>query len=180
MIGIVSVCAGCALSQRRREPPAHLQLGATARRFASPAERPVALRTSEPAVATGDRGGMTGSLQFTVATPLHTYVGGELEGGALAARGSNLAGAYAVLGVSGTSRIGSLALELASGWRTMRYDLDTNDVGKVVAEPRVRGQLWISSQLTLGAAAGATLGERGTWMAGIYLGIHSDPFGANR
>jgi hypothetical protein len=41
----------------------------------------------------------------------------------------------------------------------------------------VRGQLWVSPQLTLGAAAGATLVGDRSWMAGVYLGVHSNLFG---
>jgi acetyltransferase-like isoleucine patch superfamily enzyme len=30
--------------------------------------------------------------------------------------------------------------------------------------------------VTLGAAAGATIGDRAVWMAGVYIGVHSGDF----
>jgi len=64
-----------------------------------------------------------------------------------------------------------------AGRRWIRYALDgTQDAALMMAEPRVRGEMWLSPILTLGGAVGATLSERNVWMAGIYLGVHSSDF----
>ena len=177
--GVVGICTvGCALDPVR-DRPARLQLGMNARSFASSSEtgEPIAKRTTEPtSLATGEHEGVTGSAQFTMATPLHTYAGGELEAGGFASSGSNIAGAYAVVGAEAPLRIGSIAAELAGGWRSLRYGTGEDDVNALVVEPRVRGNVWLSSQFTFGAALGVALGEHDAWMAGVYLGVHSHAF----
>src|SRR5207245_308653 len=118
----------------------------------------------------------TVSLRFTWRTQIGVLLGGEAEAGELATFGSNLAGAYGIAGVQGELGPVILTAELASGVRMVRYSLTSSDATAAVVEPRVRGQLWLSPRTTLGAAVGAALGDRDTWMAGLYLGIHSIDF----
>jgi hypothetical protein len=121
-------------------------------------------------------GAGTGDLQFTVAYR-KILVGLELEEGRLGTDGSNYAGAYSIIGFEHNMRAAAIGVELASGWRGIRYHGDSDDVSAFVAEPRVRGQLRLGDQVTLGAVVGSTLGELGSWMAGAYLGFHSSAFG---
>lgn len=173
--------AACAFDPQRAIRPARFTVGMNAQRIATPApptDPGVAARTTDggaqPA-ASSNAVAMSG--QFTMATRDHLYLGGEVEAGRLAEPGSNLAGAYGIVGAEGASRIGSLGVELATGWRGVRYTLDSDDVNDAIVQPRVRGQLWVSPQVTLGAAAGATLVGDRSWMAGVYLGVHSNLFG---
>jgi hypothetical protein len=58
--------------------------------------------------------------------------------------------------------------------------LDAPDTGKLVAEPRLRADMWLGPQFTLGATAGVTLSDQNVWMVGLSLGIHSHEFGRGR
>ena len=180
VIAAIVTAAGCALDPHRNDRPARLRLGTNARRFTTPTPDPVAFRAAGSTQVSRTQNGITASGQFTMATSHHLYVGGELEAGRLEERGSNVAGAYAISGAQHVGKAGSLGLELAGGWRALRYSLDADDLSKLVVEPRLRGELWLSPRLTLGATAGATLGEGGVWMAGVYIGVHSHLFGARR
>jgi len=170
----------CAFDPSRHERPARFTVGMNAQRIStSPAG--FAARTTEPTAPTpGHYSAVTMSGQFTMATRDHLYVGGEVEAGRLEEPGSNLAGAYGVVGAEGASHVGSLGVELATGWRGIRYSIDDDDVNDAVVQPRVRGQLWVSPQVTLGAAAGASLVGDRSWMAGVYVGVHSNLFGSFR
>lgn len=115
------------------------------------------------------------SAQFAMMLHSHFYLGGEVEAGELETPGSNVAGGFLVIGGEGSSHFGSLAVEVATGSRSLRYRLGAKDVVDTIVEPRVRAYLWLNSQVTLGAAAGATLGDLG-WMVGAYVGVHSNLF----
>ena len=148
------------------------ELGMNARRYTPPASSPVAFRTNDPAQPAQPSGtATTATLRFTQ-TFGAGYGGEEAEFGHLADSSSNVAGGYGLLGVRGASRIGGISAEIAGGWRTVRTSLDAPDISRLVAEPRVRGELWIANQVSLGAAVGASLGEQ-VWMAGLYIGVHS-------
>jgi hypothetical protein len=121
-----------------------------------------------------------GEAQFTLALRYHLYLGGGVETGTLGRSGSSIAAVYGIGGVETTNRIGSLAAEVAYGWQTMRADVYSSDVDGHIFEPRVRGELWLSPQFTLGAIVGATPGSssdgNNAWSAGVYLGVHSNLF----
>ena len=175
--------AACAFDPQRAIRPARFTVGMNAQRIATPTGDPAfTARTTDGSSAqpSASSNAVAMSGQFTMATRDHLYLGGEVEAGRLAEPGSNLAGAYGILGAEGASRIGSLGVELATGWRGVRYSIDSDDVNDAIVQPRVRGQLWVSPQLTLGAAAGATLVGDRSWMAGVYLGVHSNLFGSFR
>ena len=176
--------AACAFDPARDIRPARFTVGMNAQHIATPAPDPTTFtaRTTDGGSAqpSASSNAVAMSAQFTMATRDRLYLGGEVEAGRLAEPGSNLAGAYGILGAEGASHFGSLGVELATGWRGVRYTIDSNEVNDAIVQPRVRGQLWVSPQVTLGAAAGATLvGDRG-WMAGVYLGVHSSLFGTFR
>jgi len=118
------------------------------------------------------------AMQFTMATAGQLYTGIEVETGRLDRPGSNLAGAYAVAGLEQRFGFGAVGAELAAGWQGLRYQFGDEDHDTLVAEPRLRGQVWIAEQWTLGATAGVRLtGDRNDdWMAGAYLGVHSHRF----
>jgi hypothetical protein len=190
VVAAMTVCASCALDPHRQDRPAQLRLGTNARHFTAstptassePLARvgavqraPVAAGAGESTTTVGHEA-ITGSAQFTMTAHRFVYLGGELEAGKLENAGSNVAGAYAVAGAQHTARYGSLGVEVVGGWRQLRYSLDEDPVSQSILEPRVRGELWLSPQVTFGAKAGATLGEQGAWMAGIYLGFHSKFF----
>jgi hypothetical protein len=118
----------------------------------------------------------TGNLQFSVRPVGFLYFGGEVEAGAFARVGSNYGGAYGVVGLEAGGARAWLSLEVVAGRQWLRYDLDSNDISANVVEPRVRGQLMLNPQISLGAMVGANaLPEDHGWAAGLFIGFYSDP-----
>lgn len=117
-------------------------------------------------------------MQFTMAMPHWFYSGIEAETGRLELPNSNFAAAYGIVGMEQSVGVGSLGAELAAGWQSVRYKSGDQEHESLVMEPRLRGQLWIAEQWTLGATFGARLADDGRddWMAGAYLGVHSHRF----
>ncbi len=176
---IAASLPACAFDRHRRDRPARFLIGPTARGLSTtpPAAAPsgdVALRgTTSPEPTAIDQDARTVAAQFTMATRHHAYGGFELETGVLEERGSNFGGAYGVIGAEHVTPGGSIGAELVAGWRGIRAASGETDINDMIIEPRVRAQLRIGAQVTLGAVAGATLGELGSWMAGLNLGFHS-------
>ena len=146
------------------------------RRFAA-TDDTTAFREAMPdADAMAANSALTMSLRFTGHTHYGAIFGVEAEVGQLATTGSNLAGGYGIAGMQGELGPLLLSAELAAGARAVRYSLLTSDVTAMIVEPRVRGTLWVSPRVTFGGTVGAALGDRDTWMAGLYFGIHSLDF----
>ena len=145
----------------------------------APGNERVAFRSMDPPdVSEQASTAVTTSIRFSTEQRYNTYLGGEGETGVMLGRpGSNIAGAYAIVGTRGEVGRLRLAAELVAGRRWIRYALDgTQDAALMMAEPRVRGEMFVASRWTLGGAVGATLSERNVWLAGIYIGIHSADF----
>jgi hypothetical protein len=53
--------------------------------------------------------------------------------------------------------------------------VDADD--ELVLEARVRGQLWLTPWVTIGGLYGTSLRDRGEWLAGIQLGVHTYSWG---
>jgi hypothetical protein len=49
-----------------------------------------------------------------------------------------------------------------------------------ILEARARAALWLSPFVNFGASAGASVIERGSWVAGVHLGIVSQAYGNQR
>lgn len=96
-------------------------------------------------------------------------------------------GAYGVAGARMSSTRGALAAELASGVRTISYQFASTyhdcqqtsmiDDTRGVVEARVRGELWVSPWLSVGATVGSSMIARDDWMAGVYMSAHSRAYG---
>lgn len=168
------------------ERPAHFETSVNARHVA-PAQvdhpagvaRTTGETSSSEAQDTGGNG-MSVAARFTMRTRWHTYLGVEAEAGALAREGSNIAGGYGVAGTRRPLGFGALSVEVAAGWRGIRDSFDTPDCSDYILEPRLRGEMWLGRRISLGATAGAEVGTQGGWMAGLYLGVHSQDFGGDR
>lgn len=159
----------------KAEPPVHFEVGLNTRHFtAVEGGEDVAFRgeASDPSAAA--QTAVSVGIRFTRWLPRNLYTGIEGEIGKLDAFDhSNLAGAYGLFGARGQLGWASLFVEMAAGHRKVRYGDGADEDGKLVAEPRVRAELWLSPRVTLGAAMGTTLGGRDVWMAGVYVGVHS-------
>ena len=183
VIGVLA--SGCLLDRSLGYRPARFQVGPNMRAvnmaggggaLASPT---TSARSSTPTgeSSTTHASAVSAALQFTMQTARHTYVGGEVETGTIGGiEGSNLAGAYGVVGGETTTGFGSLGVELATGWQGLRRNWDSDSDDRLIFEPRVRGQLWVAEQWTIGGSVGARLGGGGEWVGGIYIGVHSHRF----
>ena len=174
---VVGLWSSAAAADSTRDASVQLELGVNTRRFEAADRSQVAFRGStDPEQATGPEGtALTTSIRFTANTRYNTFLGVEGETGKLVGDSdSNIAGGYGVVGARGDAGPLRIAAELVAGRRWVRYDSKfKTDPSVMIAEPRVRADLWLTSKLMLGAAVGATLSERTVWMAGLYLGIHS-------
>lgn len=183
---IGALASGCLLDPHAGKRPARFHIGPNTRALSVPVSEPdarpatggAAQRATSPAPDVQQLAATSVALQFTMATAYPLYTGIEAETGRLGQPGSNLAVASAVVGLDQHLGFGSVGAELAAGWQSVRYGHGDGEHETLVAEPRIRGQLWIATQWTLGAAFGARLTRerRDDWMAGVYLGVHSHRF----
>ena len=190
LVGVLGIVTTGCLWERNGDRPARLQMGMNSRHLAVVVpEKPVggylARSTTQPdppASTDVASSAITGSVQFTMQAYRGLYLGGEVEAGRLADHeGSNFGALYGVAGAETSSRFGSLSVEMIAGRRWLRYELGAEDVGSFALEPRIRGQMWLSPQVTLGGLVGANAapGENG-WMAGVYFGVYSSLFGTGK
>lgn len=99
-------------------------------------------------------------------------------------------GAVGVAGFRGSAGRATFALEGAGGVRHVRYnfestyhhciDTSTIAVSRAIVEARARGELWLNPWITAGATLGSNVLDRGDWVAGVFLGVHSRAFGGAR
>jgi len=166
----------------KAEPPVHFEVGLNTRHFtAVTGAEHAAFRGEAIDPSTEANTAVSVGLRFTHWLPRNLYTGLEAEIGKLDAFDqSNLAGAYGLFGARGRLGWSSLYVEMAAGHRSVRYGDGLDEEGKLIAEPRVRAEMWLGPRVTLGAALGTTLGARDVWMAGVYLGVHSLVYGTGQ
>ncbi len=171
---LLVLTGGVAQADKGDEPPIHFEVGLNTRHFtAVEGDENMAFR-GEVDPSTEAQTAVSIGLRFTRWLPRNLYAGIEAEVGKLDANErSNLAGAYGLFGARGQVGFASLFVEMAAGQRRIRFGDGSDEDSKLIAEPRVRAEMWLSSRVTFGAAMGTTLGERHVWMAGVYFGVHS-------
>ncbi len=178
---LAAPAAGCAFDNHAADRPARFQASLNSRRIPSSTRDPgsnVAPRSTTPpgeVEALPTTSPITGSAQFTMQWRDHVYLGAEAEAGTLGIQGSSFAGAYGIAGWGSSSPLGTLGAELAIGPRTLRYSVDSANLTTTAFEPRVHAELWLTSQITFGAAVGASLADQSV-MAGMYLSVYSHDF----
>lgn len=177
---VLALCASCAFDPARHSRPARMQVGAQVRHFPAGQQVPMAsFKASEQQpmrTTTESHEAFLAAFGFTMNMRNAMYVGGELEAGMLETRSSNAAGGYAVVGARLPFGKSSLSGEVAGGYRTVRFGIDTEDLERAVVEPRVRGEVWLGPRVTLSASAGWTIGDQQIWMAGLSIGIHQSDY----
>ena len=179
-----AMVSGCLLDPQAGKRPARFHVGPNTRAVSVPtapdAAQPIGAARSSTSTDPDEQqlSATSIAMQFTMATSHLLYTGIEAETGRLELPRSNFAGAYAVVGLEQRLGFGAVGAELAAGWQGLRYNSGDEEHDTLVAEPRLRGQLWIAEQWTLGATLGARLtgGRNDDWMAGAYLGVHSHRF----
>lgn len=99
-------------------------------------------------------------------------------------------GALGVAGVRGSTRRAALGVEAAGGLRAIGYQYESSYLTCVttamhwvtspILEARARASYWLSPWVSVGATAGASVLERGAWMAGVHVGLVTQAFGGLR
>ena len=74
----------------------------------------------------------------------------------------------------------SLGAELAGGVMQSSFPQQPNESTDAIVEARGRAELWLAPWFTVGGAIGASLIDRGDWMAGLYLGVHTWAYAGDR
>jgi hypothetical protein len=115
---------------------------------------------------------------------------GNLGGPTLTPATDLALGALGVIGIRGETNRGTLGVEVAGGVRAISYRYDSHylacetqasyTVASPILEARARAALWLSPFVNIGATAGASVIDRGAWMAGLNLGFVSQAFGGLR
>ena len=104
--------------------------------------------------------------------------------------GATFLGGYGVAGVrAGTSRF-AVAAEMAGGVRDVEYRFDSSyhdceqtssiDAVRGVVEARARAEVWVYPWVSIGATVGTSVLDRGDWLGGMYVGLHSRAYGGLR
>lgn len=168
-------------------PYAAVSVGINMRRLLrAPAPKPMtAARSTEPPPSAALGGADTSYTvleRLDIATNSLMYVGFEFEISPTAdetpAPGACTfaAGSQALFGLRGGFRRLKLGGEIAAGDRMVEVAfVDADD--EFVLEARVRGQLWLTPWVTIGGLYGTSLLDRGEWLAGIQLGVHTYSWG---
>jgi hypothetical protein len=152
VLAALLVSTGCVFDGARRlDRPARFTAGMTSRQLGPPRSDPAVARTTQPTAEHAmPTSAVTATMQFTMATQRSTYLGVEAEAGTLGPAGSNY----------------------AAGRRMLRASVESEDVKDWAGEGRVRARFWLSPQITFGAALGANPRDE-SWMAGVYIAVHS-------
>jgi hypothetical protein len=133
----------------------------------------------------GELGGLTdqagGGVEMTSAGALGTP--------SIRQRSAIVAGGLGVVGAHGNVGPALLGVELAGGVRNISYTYESHylaceqspslSVATPLLEVRARASYWLSPFINVGASAGASLVDRGAWLAGIQLGFVSQAYATN-
>ena len=135
--------------------------------------------------AEGELGGLVRNSSRVEMTSTGTFGAPTIE-----ATGGSVIGGLAIAGVRGEVGSGSLGVEVAAGGRSIMYTYEshylacqTGDIkyaGSSVFEARVRATHWVSPFVNVGATAGASVIDRGSWVLGLHVGIVSRAYGDQR
>jgi hypothetical protein len=145
----------------------------------APEPRAAARSTSGATIApTGSDTSYTIAETISIATSRVSFIGFEVEISPNAAQNpapgarAYAAGAQLLLGLHGGTHRFGVATELAGGIRVVETDL-TDNGEQGVLEARAHADLWLTPWFTIGGLAGTSLLERGDWLIGIQLGLHT-------
>jgi hypothetical protein len=144
----------------------------------------------------GSRTGIYGALEAEIGGLVRDSAGaaemtssGVLGTPTIAKTSAMVMSGLGVLGVRAGER-NRFGIEVAGGMRNVSYHYTSHylacenemtvTASQKVLELRARASTWLTPFLSLGATAGASVIDRGDWMAGLYLGVHTHAFAGNR
>jgi hypothetical protein len=171
-------------------PYAVVHLGFTMRNIHSRVSaQDVAAKATGP-IERGDRADTSLSLteRVMIAFTDNAHMSMEVEFGLVdddkweAGRAQLVAGGLLGGGVRGSIGFASLGVDLVGGIHAIEVQHATTSESEFrgVLEARARLDLWLGPWVSLGGALGSSLFERGDWMAGLYIGLHSRSWGGTR
>jgi hypothetical protein len=170
------------------DPDMFVQVGMNIRHFTGGAPL-AAARTTSPVRMPTDTGNDALMFDERIGYPLSTgiYLAFDFELGNFANSESNKANdrdfvldGLLSLGARGGLGPFSLGAELAGGVMQSSFPRQTNEETDGIIEARGRAELWLAPWFTVGGAVGASLLDRGDWMAGLYLGVHTWAYAGDR
>ncbi len=137
-------------------------------------------RTGLLAIGATDRLGV--GLPHHLYFAIETSVDGIVSGGSTTPDPYTYVGLGGVLGVRHRAGRASLSVELEGGVGVVSFDPATAATGLAVpiVEARVRGELWLNPWIAVGADAGASVIDAGSWSSGLYFALHTRAFGRDR
>jgi hypothetical protein len=74
----------------------------------------------------------------------------------------------------------SIGAEVAGGVMQSSFPSQQTESTDGILEARGRAELWLAPWFTVGGAIGASIIDRGDWMAGLYLGVHTWAYAGDR
>jgi hypothetical protein len=171
------------------DPDMFVQVGMNMRHFTSSA--PTAASRTATGTPERPRGGGDDALMFDerIGYPLTTgtYLAFDFELGNFANPESKrtddrdfVLDGLLSLGARGGLGPFSVGAELAGGVMQSSFPKQPNEQTDAIFEARGRAELWLAPWFTVGAAIGASLIDRGDWMAGLYLGVHTWAYAGDR
>lgn len=86
----------------------------------------------------------------------------------------------ASLGIRGGLGPVALSVELSGGAMVSSYPSQNDVSTDALLEAHARADLWLAPWFSLGGTIGASLIDRGDWMAGLYLGFHTWAYAGDR
>ena len=172
------------------DPDMFVQVGMNLRHFTSSAPSSAARSTSPDGSHMSGAGG-DDALMFDerIGYPLSrgVYLAFDFELGNFANSESNKASerdfvldGLLSLGVRGGLGPFSVGAEMAGGVMQSSFPKEPNEQTDAILEARGRAELWLAPWFTVGGAIGASLIDRGAWMAGLYLGVHTWAYAGDR
>jgi len=171
------------------DPDMFVQVGMNMRHFAGSA--PMAAARAATGTPERPHGGGDDALMFDerIGYPVTTglYLAFDFELGNFAnAESKNTTDRDFVLdglfsfGARGSLGPFSLGAEMAGGVMQSSFPKQPTEQTDAVFEARGRAELWLAPWFTVGGAIGASLLDRGDWMAGLYLGVHTWAYAGDR
>jgi hypothetical protein len=168
------------------EPEVFVQVGMTFRHFAAAPKAGTARTTSPQPTHNKGAGNTAWLFDERIGTPIagalftaFDFELGNFDPERTDDRGFVVDGMIS-LGLQGSIGAVTIGGEVAGGVMRSSFPAEVEEHTSALLEARARGELWIAPWVTLGGAAGTSLLDKGDWMFGLYLGVHTWAYAGSR
>jgi len=171
------------------DPYLFVDLGMNIRHFASHGGRALAARTTMPPGAGTRTEGDTAltfdeRIGYGITHGLYAAIDFELgnfaDNGSRSGTRDVVLDGLASLGIRGGIGPVALSVELSGGAMVSSYPSQADVQTDGLLEAHARADVWLAPWFSIGGAIGASLIDRGDWMAGLYLGFHTWAYAGDR